>query len=486
MNSTHSHGRSTPGAPDEPSAAGAPTPDRASRRRRPRKDVVTYRLTIDLDGVVPRVWRTIEVASDLRLDALHTVFQVALGWTDSHLHAFAVGDTWHDPQTERFAMAGDAGEGFEGDVPETPEADVRLDELVQDVGDILLYTYDFGDGWDHTARLDAVLPRPSGAPAALCAAGGGKCPPEDCGGVPGYEELLADAADPTRIAPHEFDDFLQRMEWLFPGVALSGIAAAAQGFDPAPVNVELARPPLPAPLRELLDRAHGPGREVLANLIERARVDQAVLVDSGVAARMVEPFAWLVEYVGSRGLPLTAAGYLKPAAVGAVVDALGFRGEWIGMHNRESQTYPVLLLRQAAQKVGLLRVAKGQLTATRVGLALIDDPVGLWWHLAARLPVVGRPDERDSGFVYLLAAAAKAHDEEQAAVMAAIGWVLHDGSPLTAADVRRGAGLTRSVLERMGGLDRVDEKGRLDAKGWNERPNRDGTAFARAALRVWP
>ena len=452
-----------------------------SHRRAPRADVVTYRITLDLDDAEPRIWRELELRSDLLLDQLHHVVQTAMGWTDSHLHAFAVGDSWHDRGLERFAMEGGEDEGFLDAGPEVPETLVRLDELLQEVGDVLLYTYDFGDGWDHTLRLGAVLPRPDGAPAARCMAGEGACPPEDCGGIYGYQEILLGAADPTLLDPDQRTELLERMQWYFPGVAPSELATAARSFDPSTVNAALERgplPPLPPPLAELLGRAHGPGRDVLEQQLERAGLDRPVLIDAADAQRMVEPFAWFVRHVGA-GLPLTAAGYLRPADVEAVVAALAISREWIGTLNRESLTPPVLDFRQAAQKLGLVRVSKGWLRATRLGAELADDPVRLWWHVAARLPVGGRSHEHDAALVTLLAAASLADPADQATVMASLGWEFDDGSPLDPAEVRRAAGVTRDVLERMQAFDRA---GRFR---WADTANRDGVMLARAALRTW-
>ncbi|WP_407344923.1 plasmid pRiA4b ORF-3 family protein [Pengzhenrongella phosphoraccumulans] len=462
-------------------AAQEPT----TRRRPPRAEPATFVLTIDLDDADPRIWRQLEVASDLRLDALHTVLQVAMGWTDSHLHQFASGDSYQDPMLERFLTAADLEEGESG----VPEADVRLDELVQDVGDCVLYTYDFGDGWDHTVRLDAVRPLPDGdspsryavgAPAR-CLDGAGACPPEDCGGVWNYQELVAAAATPTTLDPDERAAQDRLLEHYFPGVPRSRIADAAARFDLDEVNAELARPPLPKPIADLVRRAHGPGELDLADMLARARLDGPVLIDTAVAERMVAPFAWLVRHVGARGLPLTDAGYLRPADVVAVADAIGITDEWFGAPSRESQTYPVLEFRRAAQKLGLLRVARGRVHATKAGVKLADDPVGLWWHLATRLPLSGAPYGHDACLVALLAIAAGAGPAAQAAVMTAIGWERFDGEPMTVADVRGDARETIGVLERLGAF-----APRAVGDGWNGPTTRDGATFARAALRAWP
>ena len=99
----------------------------------------------------------------------------------------------------------------------------------------------------------------------------------------------------------------------------------------------------------------------------------------------VAPYRWLLERVGS-GVRLTQAGYLPPALVSEAMVALDWQDEWIGKHNREDQTLPILELRESAQRFGLLRKNRGQLLVTKAGRDLVADPVGLWWLIAQRLP----------------------------------------------------------------------------------------------------
>jgi len=70
------------------------------------------------------------------------------------------------------------------------------------------YTYDFGDGWDHTIKLEKILPREKGRQYPNCLKGKRACPPEDCGGVGGYKNLLEIISDPKH---EEYDEY---MEWL--------------------------------------------------------------------------------------------------------------------------------------------------------------------------------------------------------------------------------------------------------------------------------
>src|SRR5215471_6300545 len=172
-----------------PRLFGATAPP--SRRRPRRPDVVTYRVRIDLKGTRPPLWRRLELASDLFLDQVHEIIQVAFGWTDSHLHQFGSGPGHYGPETEHYLCPFQVEDGETG----VPEEDVRLDEVLVDAGDRLFYDYDFGDGWEHVIKLEALLPRPDAGPGAVCVAGRRDGPAEDCGGIYAYE-LISAATDP--------------------------------------------------------------------------------------------------------------------------------------------------------------------------------------------------------------------------------------------------------------------------------------------------
>lgn len=189
-------------------------PLRHDRRARP----VTYRVRLDLLDAKPPIWRRLDLASDIYLDDLHAIIQVAMGWDDAHLHAFAAG---RQPFSHRgFQFANDYIEGY----PFTHEAEVRLDETMREPGDWLGYTYDFGDTWRHLLKLEAVRPRGAGDPAFTCITGRRACPPEDCGGVWGYQNLLVYVEDPSD-AP---DWFIEQAEEFLDG----------REFDPARFDLE--------------------------------------------------------------------------------------------------------------------------------------------------------------------------------------------------------------------------------------------------------
>jgi len=181
---------------------------RVSRRRARREDEVTLRVRVDLRGMRPPVWRRLELGSTMFLDEVHEVVQAAFGWTDSHLHRFAVGgaSVW-DREAELFLCPFDVAEGE----PEegTPEGEVRLDEVLVEPGDRLAYLYDYGDNWEHLIRLEAVLERGEGVARAVCTGGRRVGPVEDSGGVPGHEEALADGeVDEERFDVGELNDAL--------------------------------------------------------------------------------------------------------------------------------------------------------------------------------------------------------------------------------------------------------------------------------------
>nr|WP_199522271.1 plasmid pRiA4b ORF-3 family protein [Geodermatophilus sp. LHW52908] len=226
-----------------------------------------------------------------------------------------------------------------------------------------------------------------------------------------------------------------------------------------------------------------------ADLIERLRRTRSVPVlrlldaaglDAGPAPvpdpAAVEPYRWLLARVGD-GVRLTKSGYLPPALVTETMTGLGWEDRWIGKHNREEHTLPVLLLRDSARRFGLLRTHRGVLLRTVAGRRLTDDPVGLWWHVAERLPLARGEVERDAGLLYLLAVAAGRSRTETlvAECLAALGLVDEvTGRPPEEVDAIALTRDTSAVLDRMGLLEgpRYGEK----------RPGAGAVQLARAAL----
>lgn len=453
---------------------------RRSRRHPRRDDVVVFRVRAELAGTAEPLWRRLDLASYMFLDDLHEVLQAAFGWTDSHLHRFASGDSYYGKNTEYYLMPFEVDEGEDG----VPEEQVRLDEVLARPGDSLFYCYDFGDDWQHILRFEEVLPSHPGGSQAVCVDGKGPSPAEDCGGVHGYDLLVA-ATNPDHARHHE-----ARAEYaeIF-GQEADPAAYAPVLFDQAAVNTELEdlgldAPPvshLPAPIDELLHAVRiAPARRQLRRLIGAARLDEKVSVDADTAARMMRPYRWLLDRVGADGIKLTAAGYLPPAHVEAAVAELGIGEEWIGKGNREIQTYPVLRLRESAQRAGLLRKHKGVLSVTARGRKLAADPVALWYHLAERTPPATRhASQQQAGLLLLIIIAAGVTDEVNVVVaefLDAIGWTTGRGTPLSPSNASYAASDTKAVLHRIGGFEPDP------THPWRHSPSADGMVFARTAL----
>lgn len=145
-----------------------------------------HQLKITLRYIQPPVWRRVEVPKDITLAKLHRILQVAMGWYDSHLHQFIVGKNYYgEPSLDEFS---------ELDLKD--ERKVRLGQVLSKPKQRMVYEYDFGDGWEHDIVLGKVLPPDSNTRYPVCLEGAQACPPEDCGGVGGYENFLDAIRDP--------------------------------------------------------------------------------------------------------------------------------------------------------------------------------------------------------------------------------------------------------------------------------------------------
>lgn len=144
-----------------------------------------HELKVTLQGIKPPIWRRFRVRDDTTLGKLHDHLQVIMGWTDSHLHQFVAQGVYYgrpDPEFPR---------------PRQDERKVRLADVLKKPKDHLTYEYDFGDGWEHELVLEQVLPHEPRARYPVILAGKRACPPEDCGGIPGYDRLLEALANPV-------------------------------------------------------------------------------------------------------------------------------------------------------------------------------------------------------------------------------------------------------------------------------------------------
>jgi hypothetical protein len=142
-----------------------------------------YQVKISLGDVVPEVWRRVALPGGYTLDRLHRVIQLAMGWQDYHLHSFEIdGIQYGQPDPD-------------GELDLRDELDVRLDGVAGKDSDFV-YTYDFGDWWEHEVVVERIYPADPDERYPICLAGENACPPEDVGGAYGYAGFLTALADP--------------------------------------------------------------------------------------------------------------------------------------------------------------------------------------------------------------------------------------------------------------------------------------------------
>jgi len=154
-------------------------------------------LKVTLRGARPPIWRRLIVPAQMTLGDLHHAIQEAMGWDNSHLHVFEIaGRQYGDPDPE-FGLEGAAN-----------ERRMTLSAVVKMGINRFSYVYDFGDNWEHTVLIEKRRPAVADTnnPLVLCVAGKRNCPPEDCGGIWGYQELVTILADPTDPRHDEWKD----------------------------------------------------------------------------------------------------------------------------------------------------------------------------------------------------------------------------------------------------------------------------------------
>lgn len=165
-------------------------------------------LKVTLRGTKPPVWRRLLMPGRMTLGDLHQAIQAAMGWDDSHLHAFDIGGRHYG---DRHSV---------DDV--TDETRLTLNGLLKSGATRFAYTYDFGDNWEHAITVEKIQPAAEGKSYPACIAGKRNCPPEDCGGAWRYRHLLEVLADPAHPEHRE------RVEWI------------AEDFDPDDFAFEIA------------------------------------------------------------------------------------------------------------------------------------------------------------------------------------------------------------------------------------------------------
>lgn len=174
-----------------------------------------FELQIHLEGVTPIIWRRLLVPGSVRLSTLHDIFQAAMGWTNSHLHCFRIGGELYGTQFDDYPDQ------------ELDESGFSAVQVLRDQTSFV-YEYDFGDSWEHEVVVTGRTTMRLGLKFAVCLDGQNACPPEDCGGVHGFAQMLEAVADP---AHDEHDHYVT---WL-------GGEFDPTAFDLAATNAALQR-----------------------------------------------------------------------------------------------------------------------------------------------------------------------------------------------------------------------------------------------------
>jgi hypothetical protein len=184
--------------------------------------VPSYQLKVSLVGGQPLIWRRLCVPGNANLGWLHAVLQVAMGWTNSHLHHFIT-------QEARYSDLRYVEEMSIGGTPDRDEAKAKLMQIAPVKGARFGYEYDFGDSWEHEILVEKILPPNAAAvTTAVCMDGARACPPEDCGGIWGYMNLL------KALKNRKHPDHKQMKEWI-------GGTFDANHFDTSHVNAWLQK-----------------------------------------------------------------------------------------------------------------------------------------------------------------------------------------------------------------------------------------------------
>ncbi len=143
-----------------------------------------YQIKVKLRDIRPPIWRRIQVHDNITLHKLHEILQVVMGWENYHLHEFeSDGQRYGLPQ-DKFS---DPLDFYDKTINERK---VKLSEVIHAEKVKFLYTYDFGDNWEHELLVEKIIEAEKGKRYPICVTGKRACPPEDCGGPWGYYDLL--------------------------------------------------------------------------------------------------------------------------------------------------------------------------------------------------------------------------------------------------------------------------------------------------------
>lgn len=159
-----------------------------------------YQVNISLADSKPNIWRRLLIPSDTSLENFHKIIQTAMGWSNSHLHQFV--------KNEQTFAKKHPDDDLWDELGSIDYKKMKISDLLKFEGDKLRYEYDFGDYWMHKIVLEKILPSDDTLKYPVCIRGKMNCPPEDCGGIWGYSDMLEILTKPTH---KEYGNYI---EWL--------------------------------------------------------------------------------------------------------------------------------------------------------------------------------------------------------------------------------------------------------------------------------
>ncbi len=167
-----------------------------------------YQLKISLheDYIQPPIWRKVTINGEKTLFDLHYVIQGAMGWQCSHLYAYYHADSSKKHPDRRNVGYADV-RLMEGELDYKDDKLFKIKDIFKNIDDLMFYEYDFGDGWEHSIRLEAIIETAQDSKPA-CIDGERNCPPEDCGGLPGYLDLVEAMKKPKSQEARELREWL--------------------------------------------------------------------------------------------------------------------------------------------------------------------------------------------------------------------------------------------------------------------------------------
>jgi hypothetical protein len=156
-----------------------------------------YQIQISLKYSKPKIWRRILIYSNTKLSDFHKILQICTGWRNYHLHQFVKDGICYTKKID---------DDFDGDIVDYKN--IKVKDLLKLEKDKIFYEYDFGDSWEHNIVLEKILSYDNNVKYPICINGKRNFPPEDCGGIYGYEELINILKNPNH------KEYKNMVEWL--------------------------------------------------------------------------------------------------------------------------------------------------------------------------------------------------------------------------------------------------------------------------------